>query len=84
MENPIKAARISAGYSLGGAAKELDIPVGYLSQIENGQRQVDSERAEKIANLYKVNRDQIFLASRYAVREVSDEHAATSERKEVG
>ncbi|MDR9857838.1 helix-turn-helix transcriptional regulator [Paenibacillus sp. VCA1] len=73
MINPIKSARLAAGFTLGEAAKELHIPVGYLSQIENGQRQVDPVRAEKIAHLYKVARDKIFLASRYAVREVSGE-----------
>ncbi len=84
MISPIKAARQSAGYSLGEAAKELKIPVGYLSQIENGQRQVDSDRAEKIASLYKVKREQIFLASRYAVREVFDEKNAKTVQTEVG
>lgn len=80
----IKAARQSAGYSLGEAAKELKIPVGYLSQIENGQRQVDSDRAEKIASLYKVKREQIFLASRYAVREVSKGETTKTSHTEVG
>lgn len=84
MLSPIKVARQSAGYSLGEAAKELNIPVGYLSQIENGQRQVDSDRAEKIASLYKVEREQIFLASRYAVREVFEEEVTKTTQKEVG
>lgn len=83
MVSLIKLARKSAGYSLGGAAKELEIPVGYLSQIENGQRQVDSERAEKIAKLYMVEREEIFLPSRYAVREVKGEEASRIAQKEV-
>lgn len=83
MSSPIKNARQSAGFSLGEAAKELEIPAGYLSQIENGRRQIDSQRAEKIAHLYKVEREHIFLASRYAVREVSGEQSATTEQKEV-
>lgn len=52
------------------AAKELKISAGYLSQIENGQRQISSERAEEIAKLYKCKKDEIFLPSRYSIREV--------------
>lgn len=65
-----KTARINAGFSLEEAAKKLSIPAGYLSQIENGQRQVSSERAEEIAKLYSRNKEDIFLPSRYSIREV--------------
>lgn len=67
-----KKARLEAGFSLESAAKELNISAGYLSQIENGQRQVSSKRATQIAKLYKKNKDDIFLPSRYAVREVDE------------
>lgn len=70
MKALIKEARKQAGLSLEGAAKELNIPAGYLSQIENGLRQVGSDRAEEIANLYKIKKEEIFLPSRYALREV--------------
>lgn len=83
MVSLIKLARKSAGYSLGSAARELQIPVGYLSQIENGQRHVDSDRAEKIAKLYRVKREEIFLPTRYAVREVNDDVSSHSAQKEV-
>lgn len=73
--NLLKQARIAAGYSLESAAKELKISAGYLSQIENGQRQVSSQRAAEIAKLYKCKREEIFLPSRYAVREVNDHTA---------
>lgn len=66
----LKQTRITAGLSLENAAKELNISAGYLSQIENGQRQISSERAEEIAKLYKCKREEIFLPSRYAVRKV--------------
>ncbi|KIL74179.1 helix-turn-helix domain-containing protein [Bacillus badius] len=65
-----KKARISAGFSLESAAKELKISAGYLSQIENGQRQISSERADEIAKLYKRDKEEIFLPSRYSIREV--------------
>lgn len=65
-----KKARLEAGLSIEEAARQLGISAGYLSQIENGQRQVSSERAERIADLYDKNKDEIFLPSRYAIREV--------------
>lgn len=65
-----KKARLSAGFSLEEAAKKLNISAGYLSQIENGQRQISSERAEEIAKLYSSKKEEIFLPSRYAIREV--------------
>lgn len=71
MVNNPKMARIKANLSLESAAKKLGISAGYLSQIENGQRQVSKERASQIAELYKVKREEIFLPLRYSVREVS-------------
>jgi len=65
-----KQARVKSGFSLERAAKELNISAGYLSQIENGQRQISSERAKEIANLYKCKLEEIFLPSRYSIREV--------------
>lgn len=65
-----KEARVKAGYSLVSAAKELKISAGYLSQIEKGQRQISSERAEEIAKLYKSKKEDIFLPTRYSIREV--------------
>lgn len=72
MTNTIKAARLSAGFSIEEAAKKLEIPAGYLSQIENGLRQVSTERADKISFLYGKSKEEIFLATRYAIREVLD------------
>lgn len=62
---------MDAKLSITEASKELGIPEGYLSQIENGHRQVSSERADKIAQLYKKEKEEIFLASRYALRKVN-------------
>jgi transcriptional regulator with XRE-family HTH domain len=72
MGNKARIARLALGYSIEEAAKKLGIPAGYLSQIELGKRQVSEERAEKISNLYGTTRDEIFLATRYAIREVSE------------
>lgn len=68
--NCLKAARLAAGYSLEVAAKKLGISAGYLSQIENGARKVSFVRARTIADLYEMEIDDIFLAERFAVREV--------------
>jgi len=65
-----KQARIDASLSIEEAAKRLKISAGYLSQIENGQRQVSADRAEEIANLYQKKKEEIFLPSRYSIREV--------------
>ncbi|GAB6005715.1 hypothetical protein JCM12214_16150 [Geobacillus vulcani] len=73
--NLLKQARIAAGLSIEKAAERLNIPAGYLSQIENGHRQVSAERAEQIAKLYKKRTEEIFLPSRYAVRKVSSTSA---------
>ncbi|KYG89039.1 transcriptional regulator [[Bacillus] sp. KCTC 13219] len=70
----LREARLTTGLSLEDAAKIIGIPAGYLSQIENGKRQVSSQRALQIASVYKVVREDIFLPSRYAVREVSEGH----------
>lgn len=68
----VKQARIEAGLTIEQAARLLNISAGYLSQIENGQRQVSAERAEEIAKLYRKRREEIFLPTRYAIREVDD------------
>ncbi len=67
-----KNARLLAGMSLEESATKLGIPAGYLSQIENGKRQISSERAEQIASIYNVDIEKIFLPSRYAIREVDE------------
>lgn len=70
MISTIKTARLSAGFSIEEAARKLEIPAGYLSQIENGLRQVSTERADKISSLYGKPKEEIFLATRYAIRKV--------------
>lgn len=76
MNSLVKTARISSQLSIEDAARKLNISEGYLSQIENGHRQISSTRAEEIANLYRKNKDDIFLPSRYAIREVNGQTTA--------
>ncbi|MGG3800638.1 helix-turn-helix domain-containing protein [Metabacillus fastidiosus] len=70
--NLLKLSRVDAGFSLESAAKKLRISAGYLSQIENKQRQVSSERANEISHLYKKNVNDLFVPIRYAIREVDE------------
>lgn len=76
MSSLVKQARLDAGFSIEEAAKKLGIPAGYLSQIENGLRQVSAERAAELAKLYERKREEIFLPSRYAIREVDSASTA--------
>lgn len=66
-----KEMRIKFGISIEEAAKKLRISGGYLSQIEKGQRQISAERADEIANLYGVKKEDIFLPTRYSVCKVT-------------
>jgi transcriptional regulator with XRE-family HTH domain len=75
----LKQVRLSAGLSIEEAARRLDIPAGYLSQIENGQRQVKAERAEQIAQFYGKDKEYIFLASRYVVRKIDSALSCVTE-----
>ena len=70
MDSKARSARTTAGLSIEEAARQLGINPGYLSQIEIGQRSIATSRAKAIAKLYGVKLDEIFLPSRYAIREV--------------
>lgn len=69
----VKRARKEAGFSITKAAIQLKISPGYLSEIERGFKQVASGRADAISKLYGKKKEDIFFASRYAVREVKAE-----------
>lgn len=76
MNSLVRLARLTSELSIEEASKLLKISAGYLSQIENGRRQVSSTRAAEIAKLYKKSREEIFLPSRYAIREVDGQTSA--------
>lgn len=69
MDGP-KEIRMKLGISIEEAARNLGISGGYLSQIENGQRQISAERANQIAKLYGKRKEDIFLPTRYSVCKV--------------
>ena len=67
----VKKARQELGYSLEIAASKIGISAGYLSQIESGKRQISTERALVIANIYNVSLEDIFTATRYGRKEIN-------------
>ncbi|PFN51535.1 helix-turn-helix transcriptional regulator [Bacillus thuringiensis] len=69
MDGP-KEIRLELGLSIEASARKLGISGGYLSQIENGQRQISAERADQIAKLYGKRKEDIFLPTRYSVCKV--------------
>jgi transcriptional regulator with XRE-family HTH domain len=74
-ETLLKRLRLSKGFSVEEMAKMLNISAGYYSQIENQRRGVSVERGREIAKILGVSEDEIFLTSRYALREVDDKPA---------
>lgn len=68
MESVLKRTRERAGISLEHAARRLCISPGYLLQIENGTRGVGVPRAAQIAELYALDRDELFVPIRFAAR----------------
>ena len=68
----LRKIRTKLNLSIDEVSKCLGIPSGYLSQIELGKRQVSQKRADEIASFYNINKDQIFLATRYSIRKVSE------------
>lgn len=69
MDSLLKRTRFAHGLSIEEAAKNLGIPSGYLSQIENGHRLISAERATQIAKMYHQKRIDLFKPIRYATRE---------------
>ncbi|MGN4870964.1 helix-turn-helix domain-containing protein [Bacillus cereus group sp. MYBK120-1] len=68
--NGPKEMRMKSGISIEEAARKLGISGGYLSQIENGQRQISADRADQIAKLYGKRKEDIFLPTRYSICKV--------------
>ncbi|HZG87148.1 helix-turn-helix transcriptional regulator [Paenibacillus sp.] len=68
VESVLKHTRERAGMSLEHAARRLRISPGYLLQIENGARGVGIPRAAQIAELYALDRDELFVPIRFAAR----------------
>ena len=68
VESVLKRTRERAGMSLEHAARRLRISPGYLLQIESGARSVGVPRAAQIAELYELEKEQLFVPIRFAAR----------------
>lgn len=58
----LKKLREDNGLTQKEVAKELDTTITYISLIENGNRNPSDKIKEKLAKLYKVTINDIFLA----------------------
>ena len=68
MESMLKRSRERFGMTLEHAARCLGISPGYLLQIEKGLRGVGAPRAERIAELYGMEMEELFVPVRYTAR----------------
>jgi len=68
----LRKIRNRLNLSIEEVSRNLGISAGYLSQIELGKRQVSNKRAEQIASFYNLDKDQIFLPTRFSIRKVND------------
>ncbi|MEI2466630.1 helix-turn-helix domain-containing protein [Niallia taxi] len=66
----LRRIRNKLNLSIDEVSRNLGISAGYLSQIELGKRQISNKRAEEIAAFYNLDKNQIFLPTRYSVCEV--------------
>ena len=64
----LRLARLEAGIGFEQACKEIGLSPSFLASVERGERTVDAINAEKLANLYKKDLEEIFFPSRYAIR----------------
>lgn len=68
----LRNIRNKLNLSIEEVSKNLGIPAGYLSQIELGKRQISNQRAEEIASFYNLEKNQIFLPTRFSIRKVDE------------
>jgi transcriptional regulator with XRE-family HTH domain len=71
----LRKMRKERGLTIPYMAKRLGIPEGYYSEIETGKKTVSDERAQAIADVLNVDKNEIFLPSRFALREVGTDSA---------
>ncbi len=58
-ENPVRVWREHRGHSLRGLAERVGMGIGYLSQIENGERKGTVQTLKKIAAALDVDLDDL-------------------------
>lgn len=65
----LKTLRVKKGFSQLDLSKHLNIGISTYNQYENGSRKIPADTAKKIADLLGTNTDDIFIASRFTIRE---------------
>lgn len=68
----LRGIRKKLNLSIDEVSKELGISAGYLSQIELGKRHISNKRADEIASFYNLEKEQIFLPTRYSICKVDE------------
>lgn len=59
--NKLKRIRKENGYTIYDMAKRLNITPSYYSQLENKKRRLFYDMAYKIANIFNMKPDSIFM-----------------------
>lgn len=59
--NNLKRIRKEKGYTIYDMAKKLDITPSYYSQLENKKRRLFYDMAFKIASIFNMKPDSIFM-----------------------
>ncbi len=75
MDSVLKNARKMFGMTLEDAARKLRISPGYLHQIETGDRGVGFDRAQQIAKIYDLDKEDLFVPIRFAARFMERENS---------
>ena len=67
----LRKVRKDKGLTLEQVELLSGIPHSLLSQIENGQRSIDVERAQQLAKIYKVPIENIFEPIRFSSKNLN-------------
>ena len=61
--------RVSKGYTQQYMADQIGISIASYNYYENGQRDIPKWVVDKIKNILEINRDDIFLPSKFSLSE---------------
>ena len=75
MTNPIEGARAARGFTQEQVAKSAGIPLSSYNQYETGARSVPAEIAQRIAQVLRVEVSDIFLPTKFSIREHSADNS---------
>jgi transcriptional regulator with XRE-family HTH domain len=71
--NFLKFYRLSKGFTMEEVAKYSGISPAKYGQIEKGEQTASDDAAKKISTLLEVPKEQIFLPTKFTVREILNE-----------